>query len=82
MLARKDGPIGNHFRQNASHGPDVDGLGVAFAVQHDLRRAVPARGHVLRQEPRVVVVRVRDSGQSEITDLQVTRRVQQQIAGL
>ena len=82
MLSRKDGPIGNHLRQNAAHGPDVDGFGVAFAVQHDFRRAVPARGHVLGQESRVVVIRVRDSGQTEITDLQIARRVQQQIAGL
>lgn len=30
MLAREDGPVGEHLSQNAAHRPDVDGLGVAL----------------------------------------------------
>lgn len=30
VLAREDGPIGEHLSQNAAHRPDVDGLGVAL----------------------------------------------------
>ena len=81
VFAGKDGSIGDHFGQNTADRPNVDRLGVPFAVQHDFRSAIPTRGHVLRQETRVIMVRVSDAGQTEITDLQVTRRVQQQVAG-
>lgn len=30
VLPRKDGPVGQHLRQDATHGPDVYGLGVAL----------------------------------------------------
>lgn len=40
-----------------------------LGVEHDLWRAVPARGDVLRQEPGVVVIGVSDSRQPEVTYL-------------
>ncbi len=49
------------------------GLGVAFRVEHDLGRAVPARRHVLGEEPCVVVVRIRHTRQPKITNLQKDR---------
>lgn len=82
VSARENGSIGDHLRQNASHGPDVDGLRVSFAIQHDFRRSVPASGDILGQEAGVVMVWIRDSRQTEITDLQITRRVQQQVTRL
>ena len=71
MLAGKDGSVGQHLCQNTANRPDVDALAVALGVEHDLWRAVPARGHVLRQEPRVVVLRVGHACQPKITDLKV-----------
>ena len=37
VLAREDGAVGEHLGQDASHGPDVDGLCVALGVEHNLR---------------------------------------------
>ena len=44
-------------------------LGVALGVQHDLRGAIPAGRDILRQEAPVVVLRVGDTGQTEIAYL-------------
>ena len=44
--------------------------------------AVPPRGHVLRQEARVVVLGVRHPRQPEVADLEVAGGVEQQVAGL
>lgn len=30
VLAREDGPVGEHLSQNAAHRPDVNGLGIAL----------------------------------------------------
>ena len=30
VLPREDGSVGQHLGQDAAHGPDVDGLGVAL----------------------------------------------------
>ena len=40
-----------------------------LGVEHDLRGPVPAGGHVLGQNARVVVAGVAHSRQSEVTDL-------------
>lgn len=55
-------------------------LSVAFTVEHNLRCSVPSRGDVLGEEAGVIVVRVGDSSQPKVADLQVTGGVQQQIA--
>uniref|UniRef100_A0A0K8RI04 Putative mitogen-activated protein kinase n=1 Tax=Ixodes ricinus TaxID=34613 RepID=A0A0K8RI04_IXORI len=65
-----------------AHRPDVDGLGVPLAVQHDLRRPVPPRRHILRQEARVVVLGVRHPRQAKVADLEVTSGVEEQVARL
>ena len=46
MLPGEYWPVGQHLSQDTTHGPDVDRLGVALGVEHDLRGAIPARGHV------------------------------------
>ena len=69
MFAGEDGPVGEHLCQDAAHRPNIDGFGVALGVEHDLRGAVPAGGHVLRQEAGVVVLRVRYTRQTKVADL-------------
>ena len=39
-----------------------------LGVEHDLRRAVPPRGHVLRQRARVVELGVGDAGEAKVAD--------------
>ena len=46
VLPREDRSVGEHLGQDAADGPDVNGLGVALGVEHDLRGAIPARSHV------------------------------------
>lgn len=48
-------------------------------VKHDFRSSIPPRGHVFCEEARMIVVRIRDSRQTEIADLKVTGGIQQQI---
>lgn len=69
MLAGKYWSVAEHLCQNASHTPDVYGLGVTLGVKHDLRSPVPPGGHVLREKACVVVVRVGHSRQAKVTDL-------------
>ena len=54
MLPGEDGPVGEYLCQDASHRPDVDGLGVVLEIQHDFWSLVPASGHILCQESYVV----------------------------
>ena len=39
-----------------------------LCVEHDLRRAVPPGGHVLRQRASVVKVGVGDAGEAKVAD--------------
>lgn len=41
-----------------------------LGVEHDLRRSVPTSGNVLRQESSVIVVGIRHTSQTKVTDLQ------------
>lgn len=57
--------------------PKFSGLPVFFrckpgpylGIQHDFWSPVPASGHILCQEPCVVVVRICNTGQAKVTDL-------------
>ena len=66
------------LREDAPHGPHVNRTRVLVARQQKLRSSVPPRHHILRHELPLVTPRPR---QPEIADLQVTARVQQQVAG-
>lgn len=48
-------------------------------IQHDFRGSVPPCCHVLRQEAGVIMVRICNSGQPEIANLEIARRVEEQI---
>ena len=64
------------LRDSASDwGASARNLGQTFmrsvtdlGVEHDLRRAVPPRGHVLRQRARVVELGVGDAGEAKVAD--------------
>ena len=61
----------------------LTGFGVALEAQHDLRRAVPARRHVLSHVARIFLrVHGKAAGQSKIADLELAVGVDQQVAGL
>lgn len=53
-----------------------------LGIKHNFRSSVPPRGHVFREETRVIVLRVRNSRQTEVADLKVTGGIQQQITRL
>ena len=59
---------------NCVHVCVLTGFEVSFGVEHDLRCAVPARGHVLRQHSLVVPRGVRNSGQTKVANLGRTER--------
>jgi hypothetical protein len=48
-------------------------------IKHDLRGSVPPGSNVLREETRVVVIRICHASQAKVADLEVARCVQQQI---
>jgi len=48
-------------------------LNTDLGVEHDLGCPVPTGGHVLREEPGVVVVRVSHAGQTKVADLRGLR---------
>lgn len=45
VLAREDGPVGEHLSQNAAHRPDVDGLGVALGRTKWWAPGPASKGH-------------------------------------
>ena len=67
--------LNNTCMSHLSGGPSVNGYAVwsgldtYLGVEHDLRCPVPAGGHVLREEPGVIVVGVGHSSQTKVTDL-------------
>ena len=50
MLSREEHFVTDELSQNTTNAPHIDGLAVALGVQHNFRSAVPASGHVLREE--------------------------------
>lgn len=82
ILAREKRLSAEHFSQDASNRPHVDGLGVLLEGQHDFWRSVPTSGDVFGHETRVVLLRSGRSSETEIANLQVTVGVEKQVGGL
>ena len=82
VLARKYGAIREHFCQNTANRPDINGLGVALGVEHNLWCSVPPGGHIFGQEPSMIVFWVSNSCKAKVTNFEVARSVQQKIAWL
>ena len=53
-----------------------------LSIEHDLGCPVPPGGHVLSEDPRVVMAGVTHTSQSKVTDLQVAVGVQEDVGGL
>ena len=51
-------------------------------IQHDFGCSVPSCGYVFGEKPCVIVIRICDAGQTKVTDLKITSRVQQEIRRL
>lgn len=74
--------------KDATDGPNIDRLGVLMTRQHNLRSAVPSRDYVFRQQQRVagladhLLIAQDASGQTKVTDLEVTVGVDKQIRRL
>lgn len=73
-----DSELGTRFLKNSvaakyvtRYPVPINSTSYYLRVEHDLRCPVPPSGHVLGQEPCVVVIWVRHSRQTEITDLQL-----------
>lgn len=69
VLSRKEDAVAVHLSQNASNGPEVNGLGIDFRCEHNFRCSIPPGSHVLRQKTRLVTFRVCYAGQTEIAYL-------------
>mmetsp|Transcript_30582 Transcript_30582/g.105689 ORF Transcript_30582/g.105689 Transcript_30582/m.105689 type:complete len:246 (+) Transcript_30582:597-1334(+) len=68
-----------HLREDAPHGPHVDGLVVRVRLAEQLGRAVPARDDVFCEFARIVVDA---SSEAKVADGQVAVAVHQQVRGL
>ncbi len=62
-----------HLCEDAADGPDVDGRRVLDDGHHELRRAVPARRHVLRHEHLVRLRVLVDAPRHTCTEEQISR---------
>ena len=73
----------HELSNNAADGPDVDGAGVLLPGQDDLGRPVPSSGNVIGQDSvcRLQLLDV-SSGKTEVADLQIAVRVDEQVARL
>ena len=75
-VAPEEGFPAEHLREDAPHGPDVDGRAVVLGLAEQLGRAVPPRHHVFGELARVVVDAAR---QSEIADRQIAVAVHEEV---
>mmetsp|Transcript_35640 Transcript_35640/g.57417 ORF Transcript_35640/g.57417 Transcript_35640/m.57417 type:complete len:443 (+) Transcript_35640:359-1687(+) len=80
----EDGLPGEELPQNAAHTPQVNALRVRSRAEQDLRRTVPARGHIVRQHWILCVVLLLHNtpGQSEVADLHLAVGVEQNVRRL
>ena len=83
VITRKVWLALDEFSKDTTHTPDVDGLGILMACQHDFRGSVPASDNIFCEEHgsslALGVCGIDPSSKSEIANLQVTIRVHQQI---
>ena len=82
VFSGEQGLSAQHLGQYAANTPDIDGFCVLFKCQHDFGRTVPTGCDVFRHEPGVVVSRGGRTGQTKVTDFQVTVCVEQEVGGL
>lgn len=76
ILSREERFSLQHLGEDAACAPDVDLHVVLLPGEHDLGGAVISRGHIAGH------LRVLDSGQTEIADLQVAVFINEDVAGL
>lgn len=78
VLARKQRLARQELREDAPHGPHVDGGRVLLLGEQQLGGPVPPRDHVLRHEALFAA----GARQAEVADLEVTAGIQEKVAGL
>ena len=81
IIAREQWSSSEQLCEDASYGPYIECFRVVGRVQDDFGRAVPPRHHILGKAFLQLFFFVAAS-QSEITDLQVTRLIQQHVGRL
>lgn len=69
-------------QQKQQHRQQLTRLGVALAVEHDLRCSIPSGGDILGEEAGVIVLGVGHSRQAKVADLEVAGGVQQKVRRL
>ena len=73
---------GEQFRKNAPHGPHVDGGGIVMTSQDELGCSVPDRNDDLVATKQRVQGLVEASGQTQISNLDLTSRGHHDVRGL
>ena len=82
ILAGEERLAAKHLGQNAADRPHVDGLGVLLESKHDFRCTIPASGDVFGHETLVVLGTGGGTCETEIADLQIAIRVEEQVRRL
>ena len=83
IVAGEQGLAPHQLREDAADRPDVDRGGVLGVVRADeLRRAVPAGGHVVGPEDGVLLVWEVAAREPEVAYLEVAVRIEQHVARL
>ena len=78
VLSWEEGLANEHLGENTANTPHIHSKVVVLPEEHDLGGPVIACGNVSR----VRHVRINDPSQAKVTDLQVTRFIHQNVAGL
>ena len=78
VLAGEQRLAAQQLREDAAHGPHVDGEGVLVAGEQQLGRAVPPRDDVLGHEALLGA----GAREAKVADLEVAARVEQQVGRL
>lgn len=76
VLSREEGLSLQHLGEDTACAPDIDLHVILLPGEHDLGGAVISRGHIAGH------LRVLDSGQTEVADLQIAVFINEDVAGL
>lgn len=82
ILSREQWLPVEHFSQDTSHAPNVNGLGILLEREHDFRSTVPSSGDVFGHEAGIVLGRSGRTCESKVADFEIAIGIQKKIRGL
>ena len=70
-----------HFRENTPNTPNINCLCILLKSEHNFRRPIPPRRHILGHKPGIILRGISTPCQSKVTDFEIAVGIEQQVGG-